>query len=95
MNLRIKLNLALFGALTLILVIYAIVDINITQNSLKEKVRAQSEATINRLGITLANAMWNFQVDVARSIAETEIGTNDLIAVSAFDLESKPLFRIH
>jgi len=94
-NLRVKLNLALFSALTLILMLYAVVDISITQKALEEKVKAQSESTIKRLGITLANPMWNFQVDVAKKIAQSEIGTNDLVAISAQDLESNALFKVY
>lgn len=94
MKLRVKLNLALFLALTLILVTYSVVDIVITQAALQVKVKEASESSVRRLGITLANPMWNFQVDVAKKTAIAELGTNDLVAVSAYDLDGNVLFSV-
>jgi methyl-accepting chemotaxis protein len=94
MSLRRKLNLALLLALTLTLCCYAAVDIWLSQSQLVEKAELASQNTAKRLGITLADSMWNFNVDNAKKVAESELGTNDLVSVSAFDNENKPLFNI-
>jgi methyl-accepting chemotaxis protein len=94
MSLRRKLNLALLLALTLTLCCYATVDIWLSQSQLVEKAELASQNTAKRLGITLANSMWNFNVDNAKKVAGSELGTNDLVSVSAFDNENKLLFQI-
>jgi methyl-accepting chemotaxis protein len=95
MSLRRKLNLALLLALTLTLCLYAVVDIWISQIKLNEQAEIASQNTAKRLGITLANSMWNFNVDNARKVAEAELGTNDLVGVKAFDNENNQLFEIN
>jgi methyl-accepting chemotaxis protein len=94
MSLRRKLNLALLLALTLTLCCYAAIDIWLSQSQLVEKAELASQNTAKRLGITLADSMWNFNVDNAKKVAGSELGTNDLVSVSAFDNENKPLFNI-
>jgi methyl-accepting chemotaxis protein len=94
MSLRKKLNLALLLALTLTLCCYAAADIWLSQAQLVEKAEFASQNTAKRLGITLANSMWNFNVDNAKKIAGSELGTNDLVSVSAFDNENKLLFQL-
>ena len=94
MSLRRKLNLALLLALTLTLCCYAAVDIWLSQSQLVEKAELASQNTAKRLGITLADSMWNFNVDNAKKVAESELGTNNLVSVSAFDNENKSLFHI-
>lgn len=95
MSLRRKLNLALLLGLTLTLFIYAAVDISISQSNLKEQAELASQNSAKRLGITLADPMWNFNVTNARKVAIAELGTNDLVGVSAFDNENNKLFEIH
>ena len=95
MSLRRKLNLALLLALTLTLCLYAVVDIWISQIKLNDQAEIASQNTAKRLGITLANSMWNFNVDNARKVAEAELGTNDLVGVKAFDNENNQLFEIN
>lgn len=95
MSLRRKLNLALLLGLTLTLFIYAAVDISLSQSSLREQAETASQNSAKRLGITLADPMWNFNVENARKVAVAELGTNDLVGVSAFDNENNKLFDIH
>lgn len=94
MTLRFKVNLYLTASLILVLVLYAIYDILATQTKIEEQAAEASGSTINRLGITLANPLWNFQVDVAKSIAIAELGTNDLVGLTALDLEGNTLFSV-
>jgi methyl-accepting chemotaxis protein len=94
MSLRRKLNLALLLALTLTLCCYAAVDIWLSQTQLVEKAELASQNTAKRLGITLADSMWNFNVDNAKKVAGSELGSNNLVSVSAFDNEDKPLFQV-
>lgn len=95
MSLRRKLNLALLFGLTLTLFLYAAVDISLSQSTLKEQADQASQNSAKRLGITLADPMWNFNVVNARKVAVAELGTNDLVGVSAFDNENNKLFEIH
>jgi methyl-accepting chemotaxis protein len=94
MSLRRKLNLALLLALTLTLCFYAAVDIWLSQAQLVEKAERASQNTAQRLGITLADSMWNFNVDNAKKVAEAELGTNDLVSITAFDNEDNQLFEL-
>jgi methyl-accepting chemotaxis protein len=94
MSLKRKLNLALLLALTLTLCCYAAVDIWVSQSQLIDKAEHASQNTAKRLGITLADSMWNYNVDNAKKVAGSELGTNDLVSVSAFDNENKPLFQL-
>lgn len=95
MNLRIKLNVALFLALTLIFSCYAIFDTITSQSAIKEKILQASENTAKRMGITLAKPLWEFAMPTARKTAIAELGTNDLVAISVSDMEDKELFRIY
>jgi methyl-accepting chemotaxis protein len=95
MSLRRKLNLALLLGLTLTLLCYAIVDISLSQSLLKEKVELASQNSAKRLTITSADSMWNFNVENAKKVAGAELGTNDLVGVTAFDNENKMLYQIH
>lgn len=95
MSLRRKLNFALLLGLTLTLFTYTVIDISISQANLKEQAEIASQNSAKRLGITLADPMWNFNVANARKVAEAELGTNDLVGVTAFDNENNKLFEIH
>lgn len=94
MSLRRKLNLALLLGLTLTLFIYAAVDITLSQSNLKQQAEFASQNTARRLGITLADPLWNFNVDNAQKVALAELGTNDLVGLNAFDNENNMLFEI-
>lgn len=95
MSLRRKLNLALIIVLTVTLILYAIVDTMFSQSALKERIEQASKNTEQRMGVTLADSLWNFNVENAKKIATAELGTNDLVGVTAYDLEKNVLFRIH
>jgi methyl-accepting chemotaxis protein len=94
MSIRRKLNLALLLGLTLTLLCYAIVDISISQSTLTDKAKIASQNTAKRLGVTLADSMWNFNVENSKKVTIAELGTNDLVGVSAFDNENNQLFQI-
>ena len=95
MNLRRKLNLALFLALTLIFSAYTVFDTITNQSALKEKIIQTSDNTVKRMGITLAKPLWEFSMDTARKTAIAELGTNDLVAIVVSDMENKTLFKIY
>jgi methyl-accepting chemotaxis protein len=93
LNLRKKLILSLLAGLFCTLIIYGAVDLSLSQSSLKEKVNLASKNTAKRLAITLSDAMWNFNVLNATKISQAELGTNDLVAITAFDNENKLLLE--
>lgn len=95
MSIRRKLNLALLLGLTLTLLCYAIVDISISQSALTDKAKIASQNTAKRLGVTLADSMWNFNVENSKKVTVAELGTNDLVGVSVFDNENNQLYQIH
>lgn len=94
MSLRRKINLYLLLALVSTLFIYAVFDIWITQNSLADKIETNALSTEKRLEITLADSLWNFNVATAENIAMAELGTNDLVGLTAYNTENEILFSI-
>lgn len=94
MSLRKKINLYLLLALVSTLFIYAILDTWISQNSLAEKIETNALSTEKRLEITLADSLWNFNVATAEKIAMAELGTNDLVGLTAYNTEQEVLFSI-
>ncbi|MFC3123158.1 methyl-accepting chemotaxis protein [Agaribacter flavus] len=94
MSLRKRINIALLVSLIATLFIYSVFDIWISQRTLASTLEANASNTEKRIKVTLADAMWNFNVDSAQKAASAELGTNDLVGVSAFDLEKQVLFDI-
>lgn len=94
MSLRRRINLSLLVALVSTLFVYAVIDIWISQNTLADKVKSNAESTEKRLGITLADSMWNFNVASAEKIAMAELGTNDLVGLIAYNSDQETLFSI-
>lgn len=95
MNLRKKLNLALLLALTLIFSAYAVFDTITSQSAIKEKIIQASDNTAKRMGITLAKPLWEFSMDTVRKTAVAELGMNDLVAISVYDMENKNLLNVY
>lgn len=58
-----KINLFLLGAIIATLALYAVVDIWASQSSLEEDIEQSAVNTERRLGITLADSIWNFNVE--------------------------------
>lgn len=94
MSLRRKINFSLLGALVVTLLGYAFIDTFLSQSALEERIQVNAESTEKRLGITLADSMWNFNVTTAENIAKAELGTNDLVGLVAYNLEDEVLFTI-
>ncbi|GAB0109387.1 methyl-accepting chemotaxis protein [Pseudoalteromonas distincta] len=95
MNLRKKLILALFLALTSTLLGYATVNTILNQSKLEQQAQSNAHKTIKRLGITLASPMWNYDIQTAQAIAEAELGNNNLVGVIAKSSDGSLLFNIH
>lgn len=95
MSLRRKINLFLLGAIIATLALYAVVDIWVSQSALEEDIEQSAVNTERRLGITLADSMWNFNVENSQNIAGAELGTNDLVGVVAYNLENEELFKVY
>lgn len=93
-NLRRKLNLSLLAVLVITLLVFSVINTFLNQSSIEAKIEQSSLNTQKRLGITLADSMWNFNVSNAQRIAESELGTNDLVSVEAFNLEGEMLFSV-
>ena len=94
-NLRRKLNLALLLALALIFSAYAVFDTLTNQSIIKEKIVQASEHTVKRMGITLAKPLWEFSMNTVRKTAIAELGMNDLVAISVYDMEDNKLLNIY
>ncbi|QHJ10435.1 Methyl-accepting chemotaxis protein McpU [Paraglaciecola mesophila] len=94
MNLRKKLNLVTFIVVTLTLVVFQIITTSINQVSLADKVAKSAENTTERLSITLADSLWNYNIDNATQIATAELGTNDLVEMRAFNRDNERLFSV-
>ncbi|MGY0595653.1 MAG: methyl-accepting chemotaxis protein, partial [Paraglaciecola chathamensis] len=75
MNLRKKLNLVTFVVVTLTLVVFQIVITSINQVNLADKVAKSAQNTTERLSITLADSLWNYNIANATQIAKAELGT--------------------
>lgn len=94
MSLRKRINFSLLFVLVSTLFIYAVVDILLSRSSLGDKIESNALSTEKRLGITLADSMWNFNVATAEKIAMAELGTNDLVGLTAYNSEKEILFSI-
>lgn len=94
MSLRRKINIALLFALVSTLFIYALIDTWLSQSALEQRIEQSAQSSEKRLGITLADSMWNFNVSSAEKIAMAELGTNDLVGLTAYNLEKEVLFSI-
>ena len=94
MNLRKKLNLVTFVVVTLTLVVFQIVITSINQVNLADKVTKSAQNTTERLSITLADSLWNYNIANATQIAKAELGTNDLVELKAFNRDSELLFSV-
>lgn len=94
MNLRKKLNLVTFVVVTLTLVVFQIVITSINQVNLADKVAKSAQNTTERLSITLADSLWNYNIANATQIAKAELGTNDLVELKAFNRDSELLFSV-
>lgn len=94
MNLRKKLSIAIFVVVTITLVVFQIVTTALNQSKLTEEAKEAAQSTSTRLGVTLADSMWNYNVDAARNIASAELGTNDLVEVIAFNTDDEMLFKV-
>jgi methyl-accepting chemotaxis protein len=94
MKLRKKLGISIFTVIAVTLMIYSILSIFISQQGLQTRLQQTANNTAQRIGITVANAMWNYNVDASRQILGAELGSNDLVGVAAFDTEGKVLFEL-
>jgi methyl-accepting chemotaxis protein len=94
MNLRKKLAIAIASVVATTIIAYTIISIAFNQTALETDLQSNIEKTSNRLGITLATAMWNYDVESARKISAAELGTNGLVGVSAFNTQGQPLFEL-
>lgn len=94
MNLRKKLAIAISIVVAIIIVIYTVSSIVISQASLRAQLDNNIQSTSTRLGITLASALWNYDVEAARKISAAELGTNGLVGISAYNTEGERLFQM-
>lgn len=94
MNLRKKLSIAIFVVVTITLVLFQIVTTVLNQTKLTEDAKKAAESTSTRLGVTIADSMWNYNIEAAKNIASAELGTNDLVEVTALNLQDELLFKI-
>ncbi len=94
MNLRKKLSIAIFVVVTITLVVFQIATTVLSQATLKSKAEQSAQNTAKRLGVTLADSMWNYNVNVSRNIASAELGTNNLVEVELFNVEGELLSKV-
>jgi methyl-accepting chemotaxis protein len=94
MNLRKKLATAITVAVAITIIIYTISTIAINQSRMNEELQFNTQSTEQRLGVTLASAMWNYDTDAAQKISAAELGTNGLVGVVGYNTEGKILFEV-
>jgi methyl-accepting chemotaxis protein len=94
MNLKKKLGIAISIAVAIIIVIYTIGSVIVNQSVMREELEGNIESTSERLGVTLASALWNYDVTAARNISAAELGTNGLVGVAAFNTQNELLFEL-
>jgi hypothetical protein len=61
---------------------------------MNEELQFNTQSTEQRLGVTLASAMWNYDTDAAQKISAAELGTNGLVGVVGYNTEGKILFEV-
>jgi methyl-accepting chemotaxis protein len=94
MNLKKKLGIAISIAVAIIIVIYTIGSVVVNQSAMRAELAVNIESTSKRLGVTLASALWNYDVEAARNISAAELGTNGLVGVAAFNTQNELLFEL-
>ncbi len=94
MNLRKKLAIAISGVVATIIVIYTVTSIVVSQSMLKAELKTNINKTTERIAITLASAMWNYDIESAQKIAASELGTNGLVGITAYNMQGETLFEI-
>ncbi|MFC3123415.1 methyl-accepting chemotaxis protein [Agaribacter flavus] len=95
MNLRKKLSIASFAVVTITLFVSQIIVAAINHFKLQEEMTQAANNTSTRLGVTLTDSMWNYNVASSKQIVSVELGTNDLIGVKGFNREGELLFEIY
>ncbi|MDT0595089.1 methyl-accepting chemotaxis protein [Glaciecola petra] len=93
MNLRKKLSFTSFAVVTLVLIFSQVVIATIEQINLHEKMTVAANNTSTRMGVTLIDSMWNYNVASSESVAIAELGTNALVGVKAYNRENELLFE--
>lgn len=92
MRIRQKINLAVVAVVALTLFTSTVVSILLDQGKLEEQVKRNAESSIERIGITLSNPLWKMDIKTARKVIQSELGSNNLIAVNVIGSDQKPLF---
>ncbi|MFT2110652.1 methyl-accepting chemotaxis protein [Marinomonas sp. 2405UD68-3] len=92
MKIKQKLNLAVLIAITVTLLVSAAVTIYINQQKLIEAVHIGANSSAKRLGITLSSPLWKMDIDTAKKVVVSELGTNELVAVDVLGSDNNTLF---
>ncbi|MCG7586535.1 methyl-accepting chemotaxis protein [Photobacterium sp. OFAV2-7] len=92
MKIRQKLNISVLITITVTLIASTLVSIYMNQQQLVEQVHHDAESSVKRLGITLSSPLWKVDLDTAKKIVQSELGTNDLMAVDVMGEDEKVLF---
>lgn len=95
MNLRKKLGIAISVAVAVIIVIYTIGSVIVNQSKMRAELKTNIQSTSTRIGVTLASALWNYDIEASKKISAAELGTNGLVGVSVFNTQNERLFDLH
>ena len=95
MNLRKKLGFAISVAVAVIIVIYTIGSVIVNQSKMRAELKTNIQSTSTRIGVTLASALWNYDIEASKKISAAELGTNGLVGVSVFNTQNERLFDLH
>ncbi len=95
MNLRKKLSIASFAVVTITLFVSQIIVAINNHLKLRDEMTQAANNTSTRMGVTLTDSMWNYNVASSRQIASAELGTNGLVGVKAFNRDEEKLFETY
>ena len=84
-SLRSKINYGAAALVTVVLVVFGIIDFLSTRTRLQTELDSQSQQISGRLSTSLPKPLWDFAVDTARKFVVAELANPDLRAVLVYD----------
>lgn len=88
-SLRSKINYGAAALVTVVLVVFGIIDFLSTRTRLQAELDSQSQQISERLATSLPKPLWDFAVDTARKFVVAELANPDLRAVLVYDGNSQ------
>lgn len=94
MKIKHKLNLSVLITITVTLLLSTATALYLESKDLYQHAQVSAQNTMNRLGITLTDALWNVDLEMADKVIRSELGTNGLVGVDVLSSDRKPLFNV-